>query len=67
MHVLVLRGTRFVGRAVVDPQAETIIGDRTGDLTARSTRHWDAVVDVAAYDPAAAGSSHSATRPECST
>ena len=32
-------------------QAETIIGDRTGDLTALSTRRWDAVVDVAAYDP----------------
>lgn len=32
-------------------QPETIIGDRTGDLTALSTRRWDAVVDVAAYDP----------------
>ena len=74
MHVLVLGGTRFVGRAVVDaalasgdtvtlfnrgqtspglhPQAETIIGNRTGDLSALSERHWDAVVDVAAYDPA---------------
>jgi 2'-hydroxyisoflavone reductase len=73
MHVLILGGTRFAGRAVVDaaldrgdtvtlfnrgqtnpglyPQAETIIGDRTGDLRALSTRHWDAVVDVAAYDP----------------
>ena len=73
MHVLILGGTRFVGRAVVDaaldrgdtvtrfnrgktnpglyPQVETIIGDRTGDLSALSARHWDAVVDVAAYDP----------------
>ncbi|HEY2270452.1 MAG TPA: NAD-dependent epimerase/dehydratase family protein [Streptosporangiaceae bacterium] len=73
MHVLILGGTRFAGRAVVDaaldrgdtvtlfnrgqtnpglyPQVETIIGDRTGDLSALSARHWDAVVDVAAYDP----------------
>src|SRR5438477_207819 len=33
------------------PQAETIIGDRTGDLSALAARHWDTVVDVAAYDP----------------
>jgi hypothetical protein len=33
------------------PEAETIIGDRTGDLSALSARRWDAVVDVAAYDP----------------
>ena len=73
MHVLILGGTRFVGRAVVDaalehgdtvslfnrgrtnpglyPQVETIIGDRTGDLSALAGRYWDAVVDVAAYDP----------------
>ena len=73
MHVLILGGTRFVGRAVVDaalergdivtlfnrgrtnpglyPQVETITGDRTGDLSALAVRDWDAVVDVAAYDP----------------
>jgi 2'-hydroxyisoflavone reductase len=73
MKVLVLGGTRFLGRAVVDaalgrgddvtlfnrgktnpglyPGLETIVGDRAGDLTALSTRSWDAVVDVAAYDP----------------
>lgn len=73
MHVLILGGTRFAGRAVVDaalergdtvtlfnrgqtnpglyPQTETIIGDRTGDLRALADRHWDAMVDVAAYDP----------------
>jgi nucleoside-diphosphate-sugar epimerase len=73
MHILILGGTRFAGRAVVDaalergdtvtlfnrgqtnpglyPEAETIIGDRTGDLSALAAGHWDAVVDVAAYDP----------------
>jgi 2'-hydroxyisoflavone reductase len=33
------------------PQAETITGDRTGDLSALSARRGDAVVDVAARDP----------------
>ncbi|HEX4063307.1 MAG TPA: NAD-dependent epimerase/dehydratase family protein [Streptosporangiaceae bacterium] len=73
MHILVLGGTRFLGRAVVDaalgrgdevtlfnrgqsnpelyPGLKKIIGDRAGDLTALSSRSWDAVVDVAAYDP----------------
>jgi len=71
--VLVLGGTRFVGRAVVEdalgrgyqvtmfnrgltgpdlfPSAETVIGDRTADLSALAGRRFDAVVDVAGYDP----------------
>lgn len=74
MHVLVLGGTRFVGRAVVDraleqgaevtlfnrgltapqlyPQVETVIGDRTTDLSKLAGRYFDAVIDCAAYDPA---------------
>src|SRR5579875_86697 len=73
MHILVLGGTRFLGRAVVDaalgrgdqvtlfnrgqtnpelyPGLEKIVGDRAGDLSALTSRTWDAVVDVAAYDP----------------
>ena len=73
MHILVLGGTRFVGRAITDallgrgdtvtlfnrgktnpgryPGVETVIGDRTKDLSALGDREWDAVIDVAAYDP----------------
>lgn len=73
MHVLVLGGTRFVGRAVVDaaltaghevtlfnrgltnpglyPQLETVIGDRTADLSALAGRRFDTVIDVAGYYP----------------
>jgi 2'-hydroxyisoflavone reductase len=73
MKMLVLGGTRFVGRAVVDaalaaghevtlfnrgrtdpglyPQLETVIGDRTADLSALRGRSFDTVVDVAGYDP----------------
>jgi 2'-hydroxyisoflavone reductase len=73
MQVLILGGTRFLGRAIVDaalgrgdtvtlfnrgrtnpglyPGAETITGDRTGDLKELSGRHWDVVVDVAGYEP----------------
>jgi 2'-hydroxyisoflavone reductase len=73
MHVLVLGGTRFLGRAAVDaalgrgdevtlfnrgqsnpglyPGLETIIGDRAGDLSALAARGWDAVIDIAGYDP----------------
>jgi 2'-hydroxyisoflavone reductase len=74
MRLLVLGGTRFLGRALVEaaldrgdeptlfnrgltnpglfPAVETVIGDRTGDLSELSGREWDAVVDVAAYMPA---------------
>jgi 2'-hydroxyisoflavone reductase len=73
MRILVLGGTRNLGRAVVDaalgrgdqvtlfnrgttnpglyPGLETIIGDRTADLSALAGRGWDAVVDVAGYHP----------------
>ena len=76
MRILVLGGTRFAGRAVVEaalgrgdavtmfnrgitnrglfPGVETVIGDRTEDLYALGRREFDAVVDVACYDPAAA-------------
>ena len=76
MKILVLGGTRFAGRAVVEaalgrgdtvtmfnrgitnrglfPGVETVIGDRTEDLYALGRREFDAVVDVACYDPAAA-------------
>jgi 2'-hydroxyisoflavone reductase len=73
MHLLVLGGTQFVGRAVVDaavaaghqvtlfnrgrtnpglyPRLETVIGDRTEDLSALDGRRFDVVVDVAGYHP----------------
>ncbi len=73
MHILVLGGTRNVGRAVVDaaldagheptlfnrgqtnpdlyPQVETVLGDRTADLSALAGRRFDAVVDCAGYYP----------------
>jgi 2'-hydroxyisoflavone reductase len=76
VRILVLGGTRFAGRAVVEaalgrgdtvtmfnrgitnrglfPGVETVIGDRTEDLYALGRREFDAVVDVACYDPAAA-------------
>ena len=76
MRILVLGGTRFLGRAIVDaalgrgdtvtlfnrgqsnpglyPGVETVTGDRTADLSALDGREWDAVIDVAAYDPAVA-------------
>jgi 2'-hydroxyisoflavone reductase len=31
------------------PQVEQIRGDRTGDLSALSNRHWDAVIDTSGY------------------
>lgn len=34
------------------PDAEKLRGDRASDLSALADRTWDAVVDVAAYDPA---------------
>jgi 2'-hydroxyisoflavone reductase len=72
--ILVLGGTRFVGRAVVAsalarghqvtlfnrgltnpnlfPDTEVVTGDRTVSLEPLGGRHFDAVVDVAGYDPA---------------
>src|SRR5687768_11424600 len=35
------------------PQAETLLGDRTGDLSALRGRSWDAVVDTCGYAPEA--------------
>lgn len=76
MRILVLGGTKFLGRAFVDaalgrgdtvtlfnrgktnpglfPGVETVTGDRTADLSALDGREWDAVVDVACYEPAVA-------------
>jgi 2'-hydroxyisoflavone reductase len=73
MRILVLGGTKFLGRAIVDaalgrgdtitlfnrgktnpglyPGAETVIGDRTVDLSPLDGREWDAVIDVACYEP----------------
>jgi 2'-hydroxyisoflavone reductase len=73
MRVLVLGGTRFLGRAITEaalgrgdtvtlfnrgmsnpglyPGVETVTGDRTKDLSALEGREWDAVIDVAGYDP----------------
>jgi 2'-hydroxyisoflavone reductase len=73
VRILVLGGTRFLGRAIVDaalgrgdsvtlfnrgktnpglfPGVETVIGDRTADLSALERREWDAVIDVACYEP----------------
>jgi 2'-hydroxyisoflavone reductase len=76
MRILVLGGTRFAGRAIVDaalgrgdtvtifnrgmtdpglyPGVETVTGDRTVDLSPLGGRTFDAVIDVACYDPAVA-------------
>ncbi len=76
MRILVLGGTRFLGRAIVGaalgrgdtvtmfnrgttnpglfPGVETVTGDRTADLSALDGREWDAVIDVACYEPAVA-------------
>ncbi|MEV4534092.1 NAD-dependent epimerase/dehydratase family protein [Asanoa sp. NPDC049518] len=84
MHVLVLGGTRFVGRAVVDralaggasvtlfnrgqtapelyPHLETVVGDRTVDLSALAGRRFDVVVDCAGYLPSVVALSASALR-----
>ncbi|WP_018350560.1 NAD-dependent epimerase/dehydratase family protein [Longispora albida] len=72
-NVLILGGTKFLGRAITEaalgrgdqvtlfnrgqtnpglyPEAETIIGDRHGDLSALTARSWDVVIDVAGYEP----------------
>ena len=84
MRILVLGGTRFAGRAIVEaalgrgdavtmfnrgitnhglfPGVETVIGDRTEDLLPLGRREFDAVVDVACYDPATARVSAEALR-----
>lgn len=76
MRILILGGTRFLGRALVDaalgrgdivtlfnrgqtnpglyPGVETVTGDRTADLSALEGREWDAVIDVACFEPAVA-------------
>jgi 2'-hydroxyisoflavone reductase len=73
MRILVLGGTKFLGRAIVDaalgrgdtvtlfnrgktnpglfPAVETVIGDRTVDLSPLDGRDWDAVIDVACFEP----------------
>jgi 2'-hydroxyisoflavone reductase len=84
MQILVLGGTRFAGRAIVDaalgrgdavtlfnrgktdpglyPGVETVIGDRTEDLSPLDGREFDVVIDVACYDPAVARLSAEAFR-----
>ena len=84
MRILVLGGTRFVGRAIVEtalgrgdtvtmfnrgksgpglyPGVETVTGDRTADLSPLDGREFDAVIDVACYDPATARLSAEAFR-----
>lgn len=76
MRILILGGTRFLGRAITEaalgrgdtvtlfnrgksspglyPGLETVIGDRTAGLSALDGREWDAVIDVACYDPVVA-------------
>jgi nucleoside-diphosphate-sugar epimerase len=73
MRLLVIGGTVFLGRAVVEealarghevtvfhrglhgrgvqPEAETLIGDRTSDLSALEGREWDAVIDTCGFEP----------------
>jgi 2'-hydroxyisoflavone reductase len=73
VRILVLGGTRFAGRAIVEaalgrgdtvtlfnrgqsnpglfPGLESVTGDRKQDLSALDGREFDAVVDVACYDP----------------
>jgi 2'-hydroxyisoflavone reductase len=72
MRLLVIGGTVFLGRHVVDTAlarghavtvfhrgrhgrapdaAETLIGDRTRDLTALEGREWDAVIDTCGFEP----------------
>jgi 2'-hydroxyisoflavone reductase len=84
MRFLILGGTRFVGRAVVDaalaaghevtlfnrgqtapglyPALETVLGDRTADLSPLAGRQFDTVIDCAGYLPSVVGRSVSALR-----
>lgn len=72
--ILVLGGTKFLGRHIVEalasaghptvrfhrgnttcelpPGVVDRLGDRNGDVTAIAGEAWDAVIDVAAYEPA---------------
>ena len=74
MKLLILGGTIFVGKALVEeatrrghevtlfhrgkhnpglfPAVETILGDRTTDLSLLARRSWDAVIDTCGYLPA---------------
>jgi 2'-hydroxyisoflavone reductase len=71
--ILVLGGTKFLGRHIVEalasaghptvrfhrgstncelpPGVEERFGDRNGDVSAIADEAWDAVIDVAAYEP----------------
>jgi 2'-hydroxyisoflavone reductase len=73
MKLLILGGTRFLGRHVAEqalarghqltllhrgrsgpalfPQAQHLLADRDGDLSALDAGDWDAVVDTSAYFP----------------
>jgi len=73
MNLLVLGGTQFAGRHIVEqalarghritlfhrgrtnpglfPEAEELLGDRDGGLSALAGRSWDAAVDVNGYVP----------------
>lgn len=73
MKILILGGTRFLGRALVlaalgrghdvtllnrgvtapglFPGVPRLVVDRTGDLAVLAGGRWDAVIDVAGYDP----------------
>lgn len=84
MKILILGGTRFVGRHMLElatarghaltlfhrgktqpaglPDAEHILGDREGDLSALRGRAWDAVVDTSGYVPQAVRASAQALR-----
>ena len=74
MKLLVLGGTKFLGRHIVEqaldrghevtlfhrgqthpglfPQAESILGDRDGQLDRLGDRVWDSVIDTSGYVPA---------------
>jgi 2'-hydroxyisoflavone reductase len=73
VRILILGGTRFLGRAITEaaigrgdtvtllnrgltnpalfPGVETVTADRASGLSAVRGREWDAVIDVAGYDP----------------
>jgi 2'-hydroxyisoflavone reductase len=77
VRILILGGTRFLGRAITDaalgrgdavtlfnrgrtspglyPGVEAVRGDRTAGVAAVAATAWDAVIDVAGYDPGVVG------------